>query len=127
MSIYFDIPAGTYNGRAVSATTVKVDRGFSEENSIKVFEHKAADYPLQFVKVDGINERSTKITFTIKNKNTSDYLDILKYFESLKGCKAITLNYPDASTKKIIIVGWNSSLNESNYSSLQVNAELVYL
>lgn len=127
MSISFDIPAGTYNGRAVSATTVKVDRGFSEENAIKVFEHKAADYPLQFIKVDGINERSTKMSFTIKNQTNSAYLDVLKYFESLKGCKAITLTYPDASTKKIIVTAWNSTLNESDYSSLQVNAELVYL
>ena len=127
MSISFDIPAGTYNGRAVSATTVKVDRGFSEENGIKVFTQKAADYPSELIKVDGINEKSTKLTFTLKNKDTNSYLDILKYFESLKGCKAITLNYPDTSTKKIIVTQWNSTLVESNYSSLQVTAELVYL
>ena len=93
MSISFIIPAGTYNGRTVSETTVKVDRGFSEENAIKVFEHKAADYPAQEIQVDGINERSTKFSFTIKNQLNSTYLDIIKYFESLKGCIAINLTY----------------------------------
>ena len=95
MSIYFNIPAGTYNGRAVSARTVKVDRGFSETNSIRVRESTLEDFPFQHIKVHDINERNTDIKLTLNIKTESEYLDILKYFESLKGCKAITLRYPD--------------------------------
>jgi hypothetical protein len=95
LSIYFNIPAGTYNGRAVSATTVKVDRGFSETNSIRVRESTLEDFPFQHIKVHDINERNTDIKLTLNIKTESEYLDILKYFESLKGCKAITLRYPD--------------------------------
>lgn len=126
MSISFNIPAGTYNGRVVAATTVKVDRGFSESNTIAVHSFKNDDYPNEQIKVNGINEVGTKFTIGLVNKTNSVYLDILKYFESLKGCKAITINYPDASTKKVIITSWNSTLNESGYSGLQATAELVY-
>lgn len=126
MSIYFNIPAGTYNGRAVSATTVKVDRGFSENNSIRVREGVAADFPFQHIKVHDINERDTDIKFTLNTKTESQYLDILKYFESLKGCKSIILTYPDSSTKKIIITQWSTSITRGSYGSLSVTGELVY-
>ena len=126
MSIYFNIPAGTYNGRAVSARTVKVDRGFSETNSIRVRESTLEDFPFQHIKVHDINERNTDIKLTLNVKTESEYLDILKYFESLKGCKSITLTYPDSSTKKIIITQWSTTIQKGGYGNLNVSGELVY-
>lgn len=126
MSISFNIPAGTYQGRAVSATTVKLDRGVSESNSIAVHSYKAGDTPLEFIEVNGINELGTKVQFTVKNKLKSDILDITKYLESLKGTSAITITFPDASTKTVVVSKWSITMNNSLHASLQVEAELVY-
>lgn len=126
MSISFNIPAGTYEGRAVSATTVKLDRGVSESNNIAVRSHKADDRPLEFIKVNGINELGTKIKFTVKNRLKSDILDITKYLESLKGTSTVTITFPDASTKTVVVSKWGITMNDSLHASLQVEAELVY-
>lgn len=126
MSISFNIPAGTYEGRAVAATTVKLDRGVSESNNIAVRSHKADDRPLEFIKVNGINELGTKIQFTIKNRLKSDILDITKYLESLKGTSTVTITFPDASTKTVVVSKWGITMNDSLHASLQVEAELVY-
>ena len=126
MSISFNIPAGTYQGRAVSATTVKADRGFSESNKITVKTYKGGDQPLEFIKVDGINELKTTIRFTVNNRLVSDILDISKYLESLKSTSVVTITYPDASTKTVLMSDWSITMVDSLRASLQVNAELVY-
>jgi hypothetical protein len=122
--IYFTIPAGTYGGRVVSQTQVDLDRGVNSSSSTIVHEGTGLG-PLTEVKANGINNVEEEISFSIKVLEDDKYLDIVKYFESLRG-KAINLVFPD-ETKKIILLSWSASLVESPYTSLGVKARLVYL
>ena len=126
MSISFTIPAGTYSGRTVSETTVNLDRGFQESTELKIHYSNIADFPRQEIAIDGINPATRKVSFSIKVLNESDLLDITKYFESLKGTSAITITYPDASTRTVVIESFNVSYMNSLYSGITASGEQVY-
>lgn len=124
--ISFTIPSGTYESRSVSETIVKLDRGFSEETQLSVHASSISDWPRQEVTAHGINSKMSTLRGSIKVRTVSDHLDIIKYFESLKGSTAITLTYPDAGTKSVIVSNWTVGHSNSLYSNISLNMEVVY-
>ena len=124
--ISFSIPAGTYDGRAVSLTTAKFDRGFNENTEVRLHRSSIADWPRQEQTANGINTRNVTLTGTINVRTESDHLDIIAYIKSLKSASAVTITYPDASTKTVIINSWNVSYPNYLYSNVQLTMEVIY-
>jgi hypothetical protein len=124
--ISFTIPAGTYEGRTVSETVVKFDRGLNENIEVRLHASSIGDWPRQEQVADGINTREITVNGTIKVRNESDHLDIEYYLRSLKGATPITVTYPDASTKDLVVNSWDVTYLNSLYSNLRLTMEVVY-
>lgn len=124
--ISFTIPAGTYEGRSISETVVKFDRGFGEDTDLRLHTSSIGDLPRQEQVANGINTSEVTVKGTIKVRDQSDHLDIEYYLRSLKAVTPITVTYPDSSTKDLIVNDWQATYLNSLYSNLQLNMEVVY-
>lgn len=125
-TIYFSIPANTYNSNALSY--VPIDRGISEQSEIKIKEFKSNVTGLKQILYDGINTSKTIINFYIKSLTSSEVLLISKFFESLLGTTEFTLynTLTGENDKSIVVTQWSINYTSSLYADIVATAELIY-